>query len=57
MHGFASTAGGLRNWNAAAFYPLKKSLRSFFNPAYGVTEPKEAAFAVTGDSAEMNWEV
>ncbi|MEO6722823.1 MAG: hypothetical protein ABIN67_20820 [Ferruginibacter sp.] len=45
--GFASTAGGLRNRNAAAFASLKKSLRSFFNPPRR-TEPKEAANPVTG---------
>ncbi|MEO6720400.1 MAG: hypothetical protein ABIN67_08535, partial [Ferruginibacter sp.] len=47
---FASSAGGLRNWNAAAFASLKKSLRSFFNPPRR-TEPKEAAYPVTGENS------
>jgi hypothetical protein len=45
---FASTAGGLRNSNAAPFASFKKSASHFLNPAFGVTKPKEAAYAVTG---------
>jgi hypothetical protein len=44
---FASSAGGLRNCNAAAFASFKKIAAYFLNPACGVTEPKEAAYAVT----------
>jgi hypothetical protein len=47
---FASTAGGLRNWNAAAFSTLKKYASHFFNPAFGGTVEKEAAYPVTGES-------
>jgi hypothetical protein len=45
---FASAAGGLRNWNTAAFCPLKKYTTHFFNSAFGGTGQKEAAYPVTG---------
>jgi len=45
---FASAAGGLRNWNTAAFCPLKKYATHFFNSAFGGTGQKEAAYPVTG---------
>jgi hypothetical protein len=41
-------AGGLRYCNAAAFSSLKKYAAHFFNPAFGDTEEKEAAYAVAG---------
>jgi hypothetical protein len=37
-----------RNWNAAAFFPLKKYASHFFNSAFGGTGQKEAAYPVTG---------
>jgi hypothetical protein len=50
LFAFASTAGGLRNRNAAAFSALKKYASHFFNPAFGGTAEKEAANPVTGDN-------
>ena len=45
---FASSAGGLRNRNAAAFASLKKlAALVVFNPDFVGTEPKEAANPVT----------
>ena len=44
---FASPAGGLRNCNAAAFASFKKFAAHFLNLAFGETDPKEAAYAVT----------
>jgi hypothetical protein len=40
---FASTAGRLRTCSAAAFASFKKYAAHFLNPAFGMTEPKEAA--------------
>ena len=51
---FASSAGGLRNRNAAAFSPLKKFAAHFFNPAFGVTGENEAANPVTGVNSRKN---
>ena len=48
--GFASTAGGLRNWNAVVFASFKKYAPHFLNHAFGMTEPKNAANPVTGES-------
>ncbi|PVD52766.1 hypothetical protein DC498_07495 [Terrimonas sp.] len=48
-------AGGLRNRNAAAFCLLKKYAPHFFNPTFGVTRQKEAAYPVTGNSAINLW--
>jgi hypothetical protein len=39
---------GLRNCTAAAFAFFKKYAAHFLNPAFAVTKPKEAAYAVTG---------
>jgi len=47
---FASTAGRLRNWNAASFASFKKYASHFLNPDFIVTEPKEAANPVTGEN-------
>jgi hypothetical protein len=44
---FASTAGGLRSWNAAAFSPLKKYAAHFFNSDCVGTGEKEAAYPAT----------
>ena len=44
---FASSAGGLHNCNTAAFASFKKFAAHFLNPAFAVTDPKEAAYAVT----------
>jgi len=44
---FASTAGGQRNRNAAAFSPLKKFASHFFNSHFVRTGEKEAANPVT----------
>jgi hypothetical protein len=52
---FASTAGGLRNWNAAAFSTLKKYASHFFNFAKGETVEKEAAYPVTGESKKTHY--
>jgi hypothetical protein len=46
--GFASTAGGQRNRNAAPFVSFKKYATHFFNGACSATETKEAANPVTG---------
>ena len=45
---FASSAGGLRNRNAAVFVSLKKYAPHFFNTALGGTKTKNAANPVTG---------
>jgi hypothetical protein len=45
---FCLRAGGLRNRNTAAFCLLKKYAPHFFNPAFGGTRQKEAAYPVTG---------
>jgi hypothetical protein len=50
---FASTAGGLRTCTGAAFASLKKFASHFFNSSFGGTEPKEAPYAGTGDSAKI----
>ena len=47
----ASTAGGLRNCNGAAFDSFKKYAAHFLNRLRR-TEPKEAPYAVTGDKSE-----
>jgi hypothetical protein len=44
---FASTAGGQRNRNTAAFSPLKKFASHFFNLHFVQTGENEAAFPVT----------
>ncbi|MES2890694.1 MAG: hypothetical protein V4725_01745 [Bacteroidota bacterium] len=45
----ASTAGGLRHCNAAAFASLKNlAALDVFNADSVVSEPKEAAYATTG---------
>ena len=48
----ASTAGGLRNCNGAAFDSFKKYAAHFLNRLRR-TEAKEAPYAVTGDKFEM----
>jgi len=45
-------AGGPRCCTAAAFASLKKYAAHFFNSAFGVTEPKEAAYAAAGINLE-----
>jgi len=45
-------AGRPRYCTAAAFASLKKYAAHFFNFAFGVTEPKEAAYAVAGVNSE-----
>ena len=42
---------GLRNGNAAAFASFKKYASLLFESRLDGTEPKDAAFAVTGDNA------
>ena len=49
---FASTAGGLRNWNAAAFASF--ICFAFFEYRQAGTEPKEAAYAVTDFNPNQN---
>jgi hypothetical protein len=57
--GFASPAGGLRNCNPAdggtPFDSAKKYAPHFLSSASGVTKPKEAANAVTGEKL-MQWQ-
>ena len=45
---FASSAGGLRTCDDAAFASFKKYASHFLNPDCIGTEPKEAANPVTG---------
>jgi hypothetical protein len=54
---FASTAGGLRNWNAAVFSPLKKYASHFFNSDFVETDEKKAANPVTGKSECIRMQV
>ena len=46
----SAQAAWLRCLIAAAFASLKKYATHFFNPAFGGTEPKEAAYETTGRS-------
>jgi len=39
---------GLRNCNAADFASFKKYAAHFLNSGFAATEPKQAAYAVTG---------
>jgi hypothetical protein len=50
LQSFASTPGGVRTCNGAAFAYLKKYAPHFFNTAYSGTEPKEAPNAGTDRS-------
>jgi hypothetical protein len=43
--------GGVRYCNAATFASFKKFASHFLNPAFGVTEPKEAAYAIAGGNS------
>jgi hypothetical protein len=47
--GFASTAGGWRNWNGTTFASFKKIAVLFFKFQQTETEPKEVTYPVTGD--------
>ena len=48
---FASTAGGLRNCNAAAFAPFLIPIVSGLNTDSVGTEPEEAAYEITVENA------
>jgi hypothetical protein len=43
-----SDGGGLRNCDTAPFASFKKYASHFLNPDFVGTEPKDAAYAVTG---------
>jgi hypothetical protein len=51
---FASTAGGLRTCDDAPFASFKKYASHFLNPAFGVTEPKEASYTGTGGNLKVS---
>jgi hypothetical protein len=52
---FASTAGGQRTCNSAAFAFFKKFAAHFLNATFGVTKPKEAPYAGTGGEIQSTF--